>query len=89
MIIVAEKINTSRQRIEDAVRNCDGAFIIQAAREQAEAGTHFIDANAGTFVEQETDYLCWLVDLVAVLLHCGVIDHEGLIRLSPGKSIRI
>jgi uncharacterized 2Fe-2S/4Fe-4S cluster protein (DUF4445 family) len=27
-----------------------------------------------------------LVDLVAVLLHCGVIDHEGLIRRSPLKK---
>jgi uncharacterized 2Fe-2S/4Fe-4S cluster protein (DUF4445 family) len=27
-----------------------------------------------------------LVDLVAVLLHCGVIDHEGLIRRSPRKK---
>jgi uncharacterized 2Fe-2S/4Fe-4S cluster protein (DUF4445 family) len=27
-----------------------------------------------------------LVDLVAVLLHCGVIDHEGLIRLSHQKK---
>jgi len=27
-----------------------------------------------------------LVDLVAVLLHCGVIDHEGMIRPSPIKK---
>jgi cobalamin-dependent methionine synthase I len=64
MIIVAEKINTSRKRIEDAVRNRDSAFIIKVAREQAEAGAHFIDVNAGTFVEQETDCLCWLVETV-------------------------
>ena len=64
MIIVAEKINTSRKRIEEAVRNRDAAFIIQVAREQAEAGAHFIDVNAGTFVDQETDYLCWLVETV-------------------------
>jgi len=64
MIIVAEKINTSRKRIEEAVLSRDDAFIIQVAREQAEAGAHFIDVNAGTFVEQETDYLCWLVETI-------------------------
>lgn len=64
MIIIAEKINTSRKPIEDAVSSHDAAFIIQVAREQAEAGAHFIDVNAGTFVEQETDYLCWLVETV-------------------------
>jgi uncharacterized 2Fe-2S/4Fe-4S cluster protein (DUF4445 family) len=29
-----------------------------------------------------------LVDLAAVLLHCGVIDHEGLIRLSPEQKYK-
>ena len=64
MIIVGETINTSRKSIEEAVRKHDEAFIIKAARAQAEAGAHFIDVNAGTFVDQETDYLCWLVETV-------------------------
>lgn len=64
MIIVAEKINTSRKRIEEAVRNRDAKFIIQVAREQAEAGANFIDVNAGTFLDQETECLCWLVETV-------------------------
>jgi 5-methyltetrahydrofolate--homocysteine methyltransferase len=34
------------------------------AREQAEAGAHYIDVNAGTFLDQEVDYLCWLVETV-------------------------
>jgi len=64
MIIVAEKINTSRKSIEEAVRKRDAAFIIRIAREQAEAGAHFIDVNAGTFVDQETGCLRWLVETV-------------------------
>jgi cobalamin-dependent methionine synthase I len=64
MIIVGEKINTSRKSIEEAVSNRDASFITQVAREQAEAGAHFIDVNAGTFVDQETDNLCWLVETV-------------------------
>lgn len=34
------------------------------AREQAEAGANYIDVNAGTFLEQEVDRLCWLVKTV-------------------------
>jgi cobalamin-dependent methionine synthase I len=64
MIIVAEKINTSRESIEEAVRKRDAAFIIRIAKEQAEAGAHFIDVNAGTFIDQETEYLCWLVETI-------------------------
>ena len=64
MIIVGEKINTSRPRIEEAVRKRDGAFIAKVAQEQAEAGAHYIDVNTGTFLEEEVDHLCWLVETV-------------------------
>jgi len=64
MIIVGEKLNTSRNSIEEAVRKRDATFIAKVAREQAEAGANYIDVNAGTFLEQEVDYLCWLVETV-------------------------
>ena len=64
MIIVGEKINTSRKKISEAVTNKDADFIVQAAKDQAEAGASFIDVNAGTFVEKETECLCWLVETV-------------------------
>jgi 5-methyltetrahydrofolate--homocysteine methyltransferase len=64
MVIVGEKINTSRKSVEEAVRKRDATFIVKVAREQAEAGANYIDVNAGTFLEQEVDYLCWLVETV-------------------------
>jgi len=64
MIIVAEKINTSRRSVADAVERRDAEFIIRVAREQAEAGAAYIDVNAGTFLDRETEYLCWLVETV-------------------------
>jgi cobalamin-dependent methionine synthase I len=64
MLIVGENINTSRKRIAEAVEKQDAEFIVQVAKSQADAGAHFIDVNAGTFVDQETEYLCWLVKTV-------------------------
>jgi 5-methyltetrahydrofolate--homocysteine methyltransferase len=64
MIIVGENINTSRKKIARAVESKDAAFIKEAARRQAEAGAHYIDVNAGTFVDRETQCLCWLVETV-------------------------
>jgi cobalamin-dependent methionine synthase I len=64
MIIVGEKINTSRRSIAEAVEKRDAEFICRMARDQAEAGAHYIDVNAGTFLAQEVDYLCWLVETV-------------------------
>jgi len=62
VVIVGEKINTSRRSIEEAVGKRDSAFISKVAREQAEAGADYIDVNAGTFLEHEVDCLCWLVE---------------------------
>lgn len=64
MLIVGENINTSRKRIAEAVEQQDAEFIVQAAKNQAHAGADFIDVNAGTFVDRETEYLCWLVKTV-------------------------
>ena len=64
MIVVGEKINTSRKSVEAAVIGRDAAFIIQLARDQADAGADYIDVNAGTLLDKETDSLCWLVETV-------------------------
>jgi len=64
MFIIGGKINTRRKGIEEAVRRRDAAFITKVAQDQAEAGAHYIDVNAGTFLDQEVDCLCWLVDTV-------------------------
>ncbi|MBW2310819.1 MAG: methyltetrahydrofolate cobalamin methyltransferase [Deltaproteobacteria bacterium] len=64
MIIVGEKINSSRKGIAQALEKRDAEFIGTVAREQAQAGAHYIDVNAGTYVDEEVDYLCWLVEVV-------------------------
>jgi 5-methyltetrahydrofolate--homocysteine methyltransferase len=64
MLVVGEKINTSRKSIAAAVEAQDVDFISEVAREQAEAGAHYIDVNAGTYLDKEVDYLCWLVQVV-------------------------
>ncbi len=64
MLIVAERINSSRKSISEAIKARDADFISKEARAQAEAGASYIDVNAGSFVGQEAEYLCWLVDIV-------------------------
>lgn len=61
MLIVGEKINTSRKQVREAVEKKDSAFIRGLARRQHEAGAHYIDVNCGTFVHDEPQLLSWLV----------------------------
>lgn len=61
MYIVGELINASRKLVEQAIVAKDSEYIKQLAKEQEEAGANYIDVNAGVFVEEETEYLEWLV----------------------------
>ncbi len=64
MIIVGERINSSRKAIQPAVENKDTAAIQDIAKKQVEAGATYVDVNAGTFLAQEPEYLEWLVRCV-------------------------
>ena len=64
MLIVGELINTSRKAVHAAVENQDAAFIQELAVQQVQAGAHYVDVNAGTFVGEEAEKLCWLVKTV-------------------------
>ncbi len=64
MIIVGELINASRKAIGAAIENKDAETIKQVAKDELDAGTDYIDVNAGIFVGKETQYLTWLVQNV-------------------------
>jgi cobalamin-dependent methionine synthase I len=64
MILVGELINSSRKRIAEAIESQDEKTIQKIAAEQTEAGAHYIDVNAGAFVDQEEECLKWLVRTV-------------------------
>ncbi len=64
MLIIAERINSTRKPIAEAVESNDTALIQKEATAQAEAGADYIDVNAGTFINEEADRLKWLIRTV-------------------------
>lgn len=75
MLIVGELINSTRKRIQPAVVNRDVAFLQDLAKQQADAGSHYIDCNAATVgVEHEQEALSWLTQIVqeVVDLPCAI-----------------
>ena len=62
--IIGEKINGTRRSVGAAILERNAAFIQDLARRQAEAGSTWIDVNAGTAPEREADDLVWLVKTV-------------------------
>jgi cobalamin-dependent methionine synthase I len=64
MLIVAERINSSRKAIAEAVQSGDAEAIGREAKIQADAGADYIDVNAGAFIGEEPERLKWLVEVV-------------------------
>jgi cobalamin-dependent methionine synthase I len=65
MIIVGELINATRKTVREAIEARDAKAVQALAKDQADAGAHYIDINAGVFMEREADSLKWVIDMVS------------------------
>ncbi len=64
MLIVGERINTSRKQIDEAVEKRDANFILEEVKAQLDGGAHIIDVNAGSRFGSELNDLLWLIDTI-------------------------
>jgi cobalamin-dependent methionine synthase I len=64
MLIIGERINTSRKPIEEAVANRNAAYIEADATSQINSGANLIDVNAGSRTTSEVEDLLWLIEVI-------------------------
>jgi 5-methyltetrahydrofolate corrinoid/iron sulfur protein methyltransferase len=64
VLIIGERINSSRKSIAEAISSRNAPLIQNEAKSQAVAGADYIDVNAGTFVGEEIKYLHWIIETV-------------------------
>lgn len=64
MLIVGERINSSRTGIARAIEERDSSFIQEEAIKQVQASATHIDVNAGALANKEAECLAWLVQTV-------------------------
>jgi cobalamin-dependent methionine synthase I len=64
MLIIGERINSSRKPIAEAISSRNVSLIQNEAKTQAAAGADYIDVNAGTFIGEETKHLRWVIEVV-------------------------
>ncbi|MFO7665148.1 MAG: dihydropteroate synthase [Desulfobacterales bacterium] len=64
MIIIGEKINSSRKKIAEAITFGNVEYIQSEAKVQSDAGADYIDVNAAAFMEKEAEYLKWIIEVV-------------------------
>lgn len=61
MNIIGEKINGTRKQVAAAIASRDAGLVAALARQQVDAGAHWLDVNAGTAPGREPEDLVWLV----------------------------
>jgi 5-methyltetrahydrofolate--homocysteine methyltransferase len=88
VILIGELINTSRKVISDALDNRDAGIIQQIAREQTEAGAHYLDVNCGSKLDEEVDCMQWLVNTVQAAVATPLcIDSPNPQALAAGLAL--
>ena len=61
MIIIGEKINGTRKKVAEAIRERNSDYIRALAVEQTLAGSAYLDINAGTAPNREPEDMVWLI----------------------------
>lgn len=93
MLIVGERINTSRKVkgeavVEQAVVARDQEFIEKLARTQHEAGARYIDVNCGTLPEGEPEALAWITKVVQACVPAPIcFDTPNALALETALSV--
>ena len=64
MLIIGEKINSSRKNIQEVIEEKNEDFIQELARKQVENGAQMLDLNVGTIRKNEPEHMRWLIRVV-------------------------
>lgn len=64
MIIIGERLNSSRLPVREALEKRDLSFLLEEALRQKMAGADFLDLNAAALADQEIDLLKWAIPLI-------------------------
>ena len=88
MLIVGERINTTKKSIAAAVETRNAEIIRDEAIKQAEAGADLIDVNAGTKLKTEVADLKWLINTVQEAVDCRLcIDSPDSAAIEAGLKL--
>ena len=64
MLIIGERINSTRAHIQKAMEARDSAFIVKEARKQIEAGAGFVDINCAMSLGNEVQDIDWVISVM-------------------------
>lgn len=88
MQIIGEKINGTRKRVGQAILERDIEHIQNLAIRQTEAGSAYLDVNAGTSPDREPEDMVWLVDTIQAVTDLPLcLDSPNPEAIKAGLSL--
>ena len=94
MIIIGERLNSSRKSVLDALQCRDREFVCGQARSQEQAGAAYIDLNAAALMDGEIEGLRWAIPLLQCELKIPLsIDTpnpramEAALKIHKGRAL--
>lgn len=64
MLIIGERINSTRARIQEAIKARNAAFIIEEAKKQVGSGADFVDINCAMSLGDEVQDMDWVISVI-------------------------
>ena len=64
MLIIGERINSTRTHIQEAIKSRSASFIVKEAKKQIEAGASFIDVNCAMTPGDEVQDIGWVISVI-------------------------
>jgi 5-methyltetrahydrofolate--homocysteine methyltransferase len=64
MLIIGERINSTRQKVREAIKARNASFILKEAVSQLEAGASFLDLNCAATTGDEIQDIEWVVSVI-------------------------
>ncbi|MDD5136569.1 MAG: dihydropteroate synthase [Candidatus Omnitrophica bacterium] len=64
MLIIGERINSTKEKVKGAIGSRDAGFISGAARSQADAGADYIDVNCAVTLGSELQDMDWVLSVI-------------------------
>lgn len=64
MLIIGERINSTRVKIQEAIRNRNSAYILREAMDQVAYGADYIDVNCAVTAGDETQDIDWVISVI-------------------------
>lgn len=105
MVIIGERLNSTRSSVKQALDQRDGKYLVREAQAQEKAGANYIDLNTAALLDKEVEALRWAIPLLQKKLNIplsidtpnpeamkeGLKVHKGqaLLNSLSGESRRI